>query len=227
MDVLKIKNALFSTAYLPPVEYFVYLLLSENIRIEAYETYPKQTYRNRCYIYSGDGVESLHIPIIKPRGNHSKTGEVLLCNSQPWQRNHWRAISAAYSNAPFFIYYSDLLKTFYHLRIDNLLEFNTNLLNELMSEIGIVKTAGYTDCFVKRVADGIDFRTTISPKYKNSSVLSEISFPYYEQVFEHKHGFVKNLSILDLLFNKGPDTKEYLLECAANAEPNSKKDKQP
>ncbi len=209
-----INNAIFSTAYLPPVEYFVYLLLSDNIFIETHETYPKQTYRNRCYISGSNGVESLHIPVIKPRGKHSKTNEVLISYKQSWQRNHWRAINTAYSNAPFFIYYKDFLESFYDKRFEKLLDFNTRLLNSLLSEIGIKKQIYLTDNFEREPGGCIDFRTVINPKTKTPASLHSIPFHIYDQVFIHKYGFVENLSIIDLLFNKGPDTKEYLSDCA-------------
>jgi len=222
----KIKNALFSTAYLPPVEYFVFMLLSDNVLIEAHETYPKQTYRNRCYIYSCNGVESLHIPIIKPKGKHSKTNEVLISYKQHWQRNHWRAICTAYRNAPFFIYYQDFLEPFYKKQTEKLLDFNYALLNALLSEIGMDKSIGFTGNFEKNVTDSVDFRTTISPKSKNRSSSLTVTMPVYQQVFDQRYGFIPNLSIIDLLFNKGPDTLEYLMECSRKLDISSLKDMQ-
>ncbi len=210
----KIKNALFSTAYLPPIEYFVFMLLSDNVLIEAHETYPKQTYRNRCYIYSCNGVESLHIPVIKPMGKYSKTNEVLISYKQHWQRNHWRAICTAYRNAPFFLYYQDFLEPFFRKQTCKLLDFNYYLLNTLLSETGMAKNINFTNYFEKNISDFVDFRISISPKSTNCSMLSIIKMPAYQQVFDQKYGFKPNLSIIDLLFNKGPDTLEYLLECS-------------
>ncbi len=219
-----IKNALFSTAYLPSIEYFVYILLSEKVSIEAHETYPKQTYRNRCYIYGSNGVESLHIPVIKPYGKSSKTKDVLISYDQKWQRNHRRAIHTAYRNSPFFIYYHDFLEPFYQKKIDRLIDYNFLLLNALFSEIGIEKNICFTNGFEKKITCGTDFRTIISPKFKNRGQFRPLKLSHYDQVFEHKYGFAPNLSIIDLLFNKGPDTKEYLIECAEKVDISSLKD---
>ncbi len=213
----KIKNALFSTAYLLPVEYFVYMLLSDNVCIEAQETYPRQTYRNRCYIYGSNGIESLNIPVIKPYGERSKTKDVLISYEQKWQRNHWRAICAAYRNSPFFIYYQDFLEPFYQKQIGKLLDFNFFLLDALFSEIGIEKSVCFTTVFEKKITCATDLRTIISPKSKDRGQFQPLKFPHYNQVFAHKYGFIANLSIIDLLFNKGPDTKDYLIECAGQA----------
>ncbi len=215
MEVNRIKKALFSTAYLPPIEYFVYLFLSDNIFIEAYETYPRQTYRNRCYIYGSNGIESLHIPVIKPYGKRSKTKDVLIGYDQKWQRKHWRAICTAYSNSPFFLYYQDFLEPFYQKKVEKLLDFNCLILKALLTEISIKKEICFTTNFEKEVTAGrTDFRRAISHKSKYDNCRHCFQWPHYSQVFEHKYGFATNLSIIDLLFNKGPDTKEYIVKCA-------------
>lgn len=221
-------SAIFSTAYLPPVEYFVYILLSEDIWIEAHETYPKQTYRNRCYIYGSNGIESLNIPVNKPYGNKSKTGEIIISYDQSWQKKHWRAICTAYRKSPFFIYYQDLIEPFYKKPADKLklLDYNYILIKALLSEIGINKSIQYTDCFEKEKSVVMDFRTFINPKTKHYTIQVSKIYPVYDQIFAYKYGFIANLSILDLLFNKGPDTLKYLAECADKIDTNFLKDMQ-
>ena len=197
-----------STAYLPPIEYFVQLLVRNKAIIEKEETYPKQTYRNRCRILTANGVLNLSIPVSKPYGNNTKTKDITIINSDRWFTNHWRAINSAYSGSPFFLYYKDDLQEFFSGRYDNLLEFNTELTNVLLNLIGISSTLTYSDSFAipGQANLSLDARYTITPKKETSSK----NFEEYTQVFSSKYSFIPNLSIIDALFNLGPETKEYL-----------------
>ena len=199
-------TSLLSAAYLPPIEYFYYLLKSERILIEQFETYPKQTYRNRCAILSGNGKLSLSIPVVKTNGNHTLTKDIELFNEEKWQLKHWRAIHAAYSASPFFLYYADELESFFTEKQDKLLDFNLALTQSLCKLIGFQPMIELSANFTKNKPGFIDLRNTISPKHP--STLKH--FPAYTQVFSDRHGFVPNLSIIDLLFNLGPETGDYL-----------------
>ncbi len=200
------NNILLSTAYLPPVGYFYYLLKARKVYIEQFETYPKQTYRNRCEIYSEKGKMSLSIPVTKPEGNHTKTKDVKIFNGERWYLNHWRAIEAAYLASPFFLYYRDELEKFFTGRHENLLQFNLLLVNTVCGMIGFRPVIELTGSFLKAPARVTDLRFALSPK--RPPVLKH--FPAYLQVFRERHGFIPNLSIIDLLFNLGPDTVDYL-----------------
>lgn len=194
---------LFSTAYLPPIGYVSKISKSKEIRIEAFETYPRQTYRNRCRIYTANGLLDLSIPVHKPRGNHTKTREVKVSYSENWQQIHLRAIESAYNASPFYLFYKDELLPFYlEKQYENLLEYNTELLKVLLTCCGIQFEIKYTDSFQKQTTE--DYRNRFSPKKKDGHM------PEYPQVFSHKFGFVAGLSIIDLLFNMGPETKAYL-----------------
>jgi len=199
-------NILLSTAYLPPVEYFYFLLKARKVYIEQYETYPKQTYRNRCEMYSEKGKMSLSLPVIKPGGNHTKTKDVKIFNGGRWYISHWRAIETAYLGSPFFLYYRDELEPFFTGQHDNLLRFNLSLLDTICKIIGIEPSIELTRSFIKDIENMIDLRFSISPK--KSSLLKR--FPPYLQVFQERHGFIPDLSIIDVLFNLGPDTVDYL-----------------
>jgi len=199
-------NILLSTAYLPPIEYMGALLKTENIIIEKEETYPKQTYRNRCRILSANGLLDLSIPVNKVHGNNTKTKDITIHNSDKWFVNHWRAINSAYSGSPFFLYYKDDLEEFYTGKYENLLEFNTELTNKLLNLIGIVCKLKYSDSFTLPNEMSYDARYSITPKIEVDS----LCFNKYTQVFSNKFSFIPNLSIIDLLFNLGPETKEYL-----------------
>jgi hypothetical protein len=199
---------LLSTAYLPPVEYFAYLLHYQEIRIETQETYPKQTFRNRAEIYTEKGKMALSIPVTKPEGNHTKTFDIKINNNERWQLNHWRAIEAAYIASPFYLYYKDEIMPFFKNSQKELLELNSRLTKVICNLIGIETELHFTDHFEKNPENILDLRFDIHPK-KPSTIEH---FPNYDQVFADRYGFIPNLSIIDLLFNLGPETKSYLEE---------------
>jgi len=202
----KESTVLISTAYLPSIEYMAIFLKYESAVIEKEETYPKQTYRNRCKIMSANGILNLPIPVNRPSGNNTKTSEITICYSELWHINHWRAICSAYSGSPFFLYYKDDFIKFYSGSYHNLLEFNTELTNLLLSLIGIKCNINYSKSFQSPNSISNDFRFAMSPKNENNSY----TYEKYIQVFSNKYEFTPNLSIIDLLFNLGPETKDYL-----------------
>lgn len=201
------STVLLSSAYLPPIEYMALILKHENVIIEKDESYLKQTYRNRCSILSANGILNLSIPVTKPDGNNTKTKGITILNTEAWYINHWRAINSAYSGSPFFLYYKDDLESFFSGIHNNLLDFNTGLTNELLSIIGIKSSITYSSSFTMPNSVLYDYRFSLSPKIVNNSN----NFVSYIQVFSNKFNFIPNLSIIDLLFNLGPDTLEYLM----------------
>jgi len=200
------NTVIFSTAYFPPIAYFYLLQKFENIVIEAEETYPKQTYRNRCIIYSEKGKLILTAPVSKPFGNQTKTKEIEIFNEDKWQTNHWRAIYSAYQNSPYFLYYKDELEIFFTKKTNNLLTWNLEITERLCLLIGIKTQFSVSENFDKPGSLENDYRFDISPK----TPAIHQHFPKYIQVFSDRHGFIENLSILDLLFNLGPETLDYL-----------------
>jgi hypothetical protein len=201
------KRVLMSTAYLPPVPYVAILAKADEVLIEQYETYPKQTYRNRCEIYSANGKIPLIIPVNKPGGNHTMTKDILVSNHEKWQVLHWRAIHAAYANSPFFLYYMDGLKPFFTEAATSLLDFNTRLMKAILDLLGIEVKINLTGDFDLNPENVLDFRRAITPK----KTFDEFASKEYYQSFNEKHGFIPNLSIIDLLFHMGPEAGEYLM----------------
>jgi len=195
---------LLSTAYLPSVSWFS-LLLKHPIRIEQYETYQRQSYRNRCLIYSERGVLPLSIPVSKPNGNHTVITDIQIFNEEKWHRSHWRAFQSAYEASPYFLYYKDEFEDFYSGNFDNLFDFNNQLILKLCTLMEITPEISHTEKFEKFPENTYDLRNFFSPKKPSSG-----SFPEYIQVFSSRHGFLPDLSIVDLLFNLGPESKSYL-----------------
>lgn len=199
-------SILLSTAYLPPVEYFVRIFNADKISIEVEETYPKQTYRNRCDICSSAGKLSLSIPINKPNGNHTKTKDIKIENGLKWQLTHWRAIVSAYNHSPYFLYYRDSLESFYYKEFNHLIDYNLELLNLTLEWINLERKIDTSKVFEKNTPEDIrDYRYLIHPKKEAS-----IELKPYTQIFSDRHGFIPKLSILDVIFNLGPDTLDFI-----------------
>lgn len=194
---------LLSTAYLPPIEYFQKIVSASSISIEKHEHFVKQTYRNRCHILGANGLQVLSIPLVN---THEKTpiNEKKIAYAEKWQKLHWRSIRSAYANSPYFIYYEDALMPFYEKRFEFLFDYNTELLQAILKLLKLKREMKFTEVYEKGVEN--DFRDIISPK--NETDIS--NFKPYSQVFIDKHAFTPNLSILDLLFNKGPESLEFL-----------------
>lgn len=201
----KIKNILLSTAYLPPIEYFSYIVNANKVFIEVYESYPKQTYRNRCNIYAPNGLLSLTIPVIRINGNHTKTKDIEISNHTNWRLQHWRSLQTAYNASAFFMYYKDELWEKMKFESNNLIKYNSHLLDFLMNEIGIKTSIELTKQY-KILETEVDLRNEISPKAKKQLVKTT----EYYQIYKNKHGYIPNLSILDLLFSEGPNTLNYI-----------------
>lgn len=196
---------LFATAYLPPIIYFAYLQQFNRISIEQYETFPKQTYRNRTLIVTANGPLVLSVPVIRPFGNHTATKDIKISHQERWNIRHWRAIESAYNTSPYFLYYKDDIEKIILSHQDSLLEMNHLLMTTLLKQLKIDCEITYTNDFIPE-RGGNDYRFSITPKKPASPTL----FPPYCQVFDSQMSFLPNMSILDLLFNVGPDSKRYL-----------------
>lgn len=192
------KPAYLSSTYLGPVQQYCKMYQYPEVRIEAAENYLKQTYRNRCLIAAANGPLSLSIPIVKPDTLKCLTKDIRISDHGNWRHLHWNAISSAYNSSPFFEYYEDDFAPFYEKKYDFLFDFNEELRQMVCNLLDIHPHVVFTTDFETEVEN--DFRG-ISPK-RESGDLTFCPKPYY-QVFQDKHGFIPNLSIIDLLFNTG------------------------
>lgn len=202
--------AVVSTAYFPPVEYFMAAASAGRLLIEAHDSYIKQTYRNRCRIYACDGVLSLTVPVSLPFGS-KEIGGAVIDYSKPWLQQHEMAIISAYRTSAFFEYYQDDIFPILDSRPHLLAELNLSLISRLMALLGVRCEISLTREYLPAYPPGfLDLRESIHPKKAVPEIFRDRFKPYY-QVFSDKYGFIPGLSVLDLLFNEGPDAVSYLL----------------
>lgn len=194
------------TAYLPPVAYFYYLIQHPIVAIAQQETYPKQTYRNRCEIVTANGKLAMILPVAKPNGNRTTTKEALLSHAEDWPVRHWRSICTAYKSSPFFLYYQDDFEAIYQTHWNSLIDFNMASLKLIVRLMQIDVVFSLSDSFETERDNMVEMCATHSPK----KPCKQLHFPAYNQVFIDRHGFISNLSIVDVLFNLGPETLHYL-----------------
>lgn len=195
--------------YLPPISWFSVFLDPENeITFEQFENFPKQTYRNRAVIYGANGKLPLIIPIKHTGKRELKDIEISF--AEDWQKLHWKSIKTAYQSTPYFEYYEDKLKTIFDEKVDSLIEFNLKALKVVLNILKTEKEYILTEEYFKN-PESKDFRETFSAKSESETV-----FPEYYQSFSAKNGFLKDLSILDLICNIGPESLTYIKNIKIN-----------
>lgn len=197
----------FATAYLAPVSYYARLYAAKEARIEQWEHYVKQTYRNRCVIASAQGPLPLTIPTESNGGEKCLMRDVRISDHGNWRHLHWNAMEAAYRQSPFYEYYADDFRPFYEKRYTFLLDFNEQLRQLVCSLIGFNPHVELSTEYLHEVPDGdTDLRSLIHPKHPCTEALPAYTPRPYYQVFKERHGFLPDLSIIDLLFNMGPES---------------------
>ncbi|OYT14894.1 MAG: hypothetical protein B7C24_15960 [Bacteroidetes bacterium 4572_77] len=149
---------LLSTAYFPPISYIALLFQHQEGQIDLWETYSKQTYRNRCYIASASGLMALSVPVKKPFGNKSITKDITIDYTENWQQTHWRSIKSAYQSSPFFLYYQDEIEAVFKEKHGSLHQMNAKILGVLLDLIGFDVPLKITEGFIKPAQESNDFR---------------------------------------------------------------------
>jgi hypothetical protein len=208
------SSALLSTAYFAPIQYYCKLVQHQNVLIEQWENYSKQSYRNRCNIYGANGALAISVPVVKATNKKVLTKDVKVSYDTNWQKLHWKGIESAYKSSPFYEYYIDDLERFFTQKWDYLLDFNLEIQAEICEILEIENKNALSDDFIPmQTPDFIDYRNMIHPKASKELADANFNPQAYTQVFGDKHGFIPNLSILDLIFNMGPDSSHYLETC--------------
>lgn len=202
-------EAIFPLTYLGPVSIFANLLQYDKVLIEKKEHFIKQSYRNRCEIVGASGKLSLSIPTFRKGRDKRIIDEVGICNDESWKTVHWRSICTAYRSSPYFEYYEADFEGLFLQESTNLFEFNLALFELILKKLKMEVQFSFTSEFILNYEID-DYR----PFYARNSE-EQLVFPRYIQVFEERVGFQPNLSVLDLLFNEGPASKDYLLKVLA------------
>ncbi|MFV0540156.1 MAG: WbqC family protein [Aestuariibaculum sp.] len=192
-------------AYFPNIAHFVALVKAKTVVLETYDNFLKQTYRNRAYIYGANGRQTLNIPVIHSQKNRQLYRDVKVFNEEKWQAQHWKSLLSAYSTSPFFEFYKDELQPLFNIKASYILDFNLKCMKTICDCLQLDMPELKTEEYQKDITYGNDFRYLV-----NAKKITEFHFEPYTQVFGNKHGFISNLSILDVLFNEGPNTLNYL-----------------
>ncbi|MFP4620908.1 MAG: WbqC family protein [Bacteroidales bacterium] len=204
------EKGLLSPTYLGPVQFYTKFLLYDEVLIETRENYQKQSYRNRCIIFSANGILSLTVPVTKDC-QKVLTRDIRIDNTLEWQKNHWNSFESAYSASPFFEFFMDDFLPFYNRRYDFLLDFNLELQDLILGHLEIDTPVKFTKEFYKKPPpDTDDYRDVTHPKKRMKKRDPDFQPAFYYQVFQDRHGFVPNLSIIDLLFNEGANAENIL-----------------
>ena len=193
------------TSYFPNIEYFKILFENKEVAIDLYERYEKQTFRNRATILSANGVLNLSVPVVRTNGKSTLVKDVTISYAENWQKDHLKAFESAYSNTPYFEFYWDAIELILQKKHSYLWELNQEITQHLINKIGLTAEVRFTEEFADFSEN--DYRKTLHPKVDN-----HFQNKPYIQTFEERYGFVNNPTVLDLLFNEGPNSISILIE---------------
>ena len=202
----------FPALYNGPVNYYARLVRQKEIVLEQFDSYTKQTYRNRCLIMGPNGVIPLSIPVKRKSGVKTLMCDIRIDYDSNWNKIHWRSLVASYASSPFFEYLADEISPLYQKSFEFLMDLNLHLLERTLGMLGLNIPVSCSEAFTP-ISSEHDPRHFIHPK-KEQAVADPGFLPLeYHQVFSDRLGFRSNLSILDLIFNEGPDALSYLQRC--------------
>lgn len=192
--------------YFPSIPTFA-VIVQKDVLWEAHDNFQKQTYRNRCYVCTDQGKHMLSIPIkhLGAKEGRQKYSEVVPDSTYPWKKIHWRTLETAYRTSPFFEFYEDDLKPLFEAEYSSLYEFNMQIILAVGECLGVQIPTQQTEAFERKISEGQDARFLGEAKKEIALEMNP-----YPQVFEERHDFIPNLSILDLLFNEGTNALTYL-----------------
>ena len=198
-------NILLHPTYFPSIANFVAIAKADKVCFEVYDNYQKQTYRNRMFVYDVNGKLPLTIPVVYSQKNRQLYKDILISKDEHWQDLHWKSIQSAYSSSPFFEFYEHDFHPLFHTNYENLMDFNFKCLEVIYECLELSFDYDISESFEKDPKNLIDYRALADNRKEK-----EQDFKPYVQVFDDKHGFIPNLSILDLICNEGPNAMLYL-----------------
>ena len=205
------EKILFETQYFPPIQFFTKWLNGAEIVIEGHENYQKRSYRNRMVIMGPYGYYPLSIPLKKGKNEKQPITKTLISYNENWELKHWKAIMSCYGNSPYFEHYEHLIEPLFLKGHRYLFDLNMEILETLKPILGFDNKISISENYQKsEEVTGEDFRNKIRPVERLSEYDENFLPKEYNQVFAYKHGFLENLSILDLIFNCGPEARLVL-----------------
>jgi hypothetical protein len=197
------NNILIYPTYFPSISHYIAMIDAKTVTFEVEDTFQKQTNRNRMYIYSPNGIQMLNISV-KHDGTNSNFKDIKIDNQYNWQKNHFKSLEAAYKNSPFYEYFIDDFQPLFEKKHEFMLDLNFEIFELVNDALGISIPFEKTTEYFHEVTDKTDFRYLVNGKKDTTQIAP------YTQVFDDKHCFINNLSILDLLFNEGRYAVDYL-----------------
>lgn len=195
---------LFIPTYFSPISQYAAISKAKEIVFEMQDNYQKQSYRNRCYIYNGSGKQLLSVPVKHTtKEGRKKTKDTLVENDFPWQDQHFKSIQTAYRVSPYFEFFEDDIAPLFEKKYKFLHDVNLDTFSFISDALQLETNFSFTEVY--HVNPGIeDFRMFAEKNHQPKKVVEP-----YVQMFDDKHGFLPNLSILDLLFMEGPNAVSY------------------
>jgi len=204
------SRVLLNTAYFPPIQYFSKIVKYNKVIIEQYESYGKQSFRNRCDIYGANGKLTLSVPVVEGARKKVLTKDVKIEYITNWQKIHFKSMESAYRRSPYYEYYIDDIEPLFIKNYNYLLEFNNAIIEVVNDILDISPEIEMTGDYITDLEGFSDWREGIHPKKSRRKEDNEFTPTEYTQVFSDRGGFIPNLSILDLIFNMGPESLDYL-----------------
>lgn len=199
-----IMNTLIHPTYFPSISHFVAMVQADALTFEVEDNFQKQTNRNRMYIYSPNGTQLLNIPVKHSIAAHQKFKDTRIEPAFDWQKQHFKSLEAAYRTSPFFEYFEDDIRPLFEKKHTFMMDLNFQAMEIVTGCLGMDFSYGKTSEYFHEVENVNDLR------YLANGKKDIAQFEPYTQVFGEKHGFINNLSILDLLFNEGRYAVDYL-----------------
>jgi len=202
------KNIVLPVCTLGNIFYYS-VLTSESVVIDVFENYLKQTWRNRYDILGPNGVQSLTVPVQSQTGQKISVRHIKIDNRLPWQRTHLRSIKTSYGSSPYYEHYIELIEPLYKMQFEHLTDFNLHAFNMIQQQLFPQLKIVFSESYIEPSATNIDLRPYFKPVRFSQIRHQPLT---YLQTFADRFEFQPNLSVLDLLFNAGPNSPQMLFE---------------